>query len=162
MISLNGSWTDWALKIHVSIIIHINIKWTQDMCVINDPLGQTHSPISSDQSFQKTFVLWYFEKWGRTRVKIMITDSRDGGSANWINWDLCVLCVIYCTNINEHVHQCLLCMSILHSFSWGCPFSQSSLSIRLLLSSSGAQESHCQRRQLTLQVSGNHLYRIYW
>ena len=35
---------------------------------INDPLGRTHSPTSSDHYFQATFcsVLRYFEQWGRT------------------------------------------------------------------------------------------------
>ena len=28
------------------------------MCVINDPLGQTHNPTSSDSNFQVTFVVF--------------------------------------------------------------------------------------------------------
>ena len=64
-----------------------------DMRVINDPLGQTHSPASSDNYFRLKF--WFvsqdFEKWERTdiettRAKIMITTGRDCGSASWINY----------------------------------------------------------------------------
>ena len=40
------------------------------MCVINDPLGQTHSPASGDHCVSHMkyfFVLRHFEKWdGRT------------------------------------------------------------------------------------------------
>ena len=35
-------------------------------CVFNDPLGQTHSPTSSDHYFHETCALQYFEQWGRT------------------------------------------------------------------------------------------------
>ena len=40
----------------------------QDMCAINDPLGQTHSPASSDHYSRLKFVLFCdnMEKWGRT------------------------------------------------------------------------------------------------
>ena len=55
-------------------------------CVINDPLGQTHSPAGS---FQATFILRYFKKWGtgvltEICVKIMITTGWVCGSAEWI------------------------------------------------------------------------------
>ena len=54
-------------------------------CVINDPLGQTHSLASSDHYFM-LFCFARFEKWGRTYVqKTMITTGRDFGSAEWIN-----------------------------------------------------------------------------
>ena len=44
------------------------IEKEQDMCTINDPLGQTHSPASSDHYYRLkfVFVLQDFEKWGRT------------------------------------------------------------------------------------------------
>ena len=47
------------------------IKTIQDMCAINDPLGQTHSPASSDhysrlKVLKSCFVLRDFEMWGRT------------------------------------------------------------------------------------------------
>ena len=64
----------------------------QDMCAINDPLGQIHSPASSDHysHLKFVFVLRDFEKWERTdvqtpRAKIVITTGRDFGSASWIN-----------------------------------------------------------------------------
>ena len=57
------------------------------MRVINDPLGQTHSPASSDPYFRLNFVLFFrdFEKWARTygrttRAKIVTTAGRDCGS----------------------------------------------------------------------------------
>ena len=34
--------------------------------VINYPLGQTHSLASSEHCFRLKFVLFHFEKWGRT------------------------------------------------------------------------------------------------
>ena len=57
-------------------------------CVINDPLGQTHSLASSDHYFL-LFCFDRFEKWGRTNgrttcTKIMINTGRDCGSAEWI------------------------------------------------------------------------------
>ena len=64
------------------------------MSVINDPLGQTHSPASSDRYSRLKFVL-YCEimksgderKDGRTdnTCDIVVTTGRDCGSASWIN-----------------------------------------------------------------------------
>ena len=65
-------------------------KKSQDMFVINDPLGQTHCSTSSDTYFHVTFVLfWDILKSAARRsdktCKIMITSVRDCGSAEWIN-----------------------------------------------------------------------------
>ena len=61
----------------------------KNMCAIN---GQTHSFVSSDHySLESGFVLRDFlEKRGRmdvqtSRANIVITTSRDCGSASWIN-----------------------------------------------------------------------------
>ena len=65
-------------------------------CVINDPLGQTHSPTSSDHYFQATFVLFCdilksgdgrSEGRAETCTKVMITTCLDCGAAEWINND---------------------------------------------------------------------------
>ena len=58
-----------------------------DMCAIKDPLGQTHSSASGDHNFHLkiVFALRDFEKWRRTCVKIMITNIRHCGSADWIH-----------------------------------------------------------------------------
>ena len=60
------------------------------MCVINDPLGQTHSSVSSDYYFHLKFVLFceiYKSGDGKMdvqtqRVKIMIPTVRDCGLPN--------------------------------------------------------------------------------
>ena len=61
-----------------------HVKNTQDMSLIDDPLGQTHSPSSSDHYFHAKFVLFWdsMKSTDETRVKIMITIGR--GSASWI------------------------------------------------------------------------------
>ena len=54
-------------------------------CVINDPLGQTHSLVGSDHYFLLFVLLDLKSGDGRTDVQnIMITTSRDCGSAEWI------------------------------------------------------------------------------
>ena len=63
-------------------------KWNRT-CVINDPLGQTHSVASSDHYFL-LFCFARSEKWRRTDerttcAKIVITTGRDCGTAEWIN-----------------------------------------------------------------------------
>ena len=65
----------------------------EDMSAINDPLGQTHSPASSDHYSHLKVVLFceiLKSPDGRTdgrtpRAKIVITTGRDCGSASWIN-----------------------------------------------------------------------------
>ena len=66
---------------------------TLNWCVINDPLGQTHSLASSEHCF--VLNLFCFEKWGRTDAdvrtddmctKTMIPTGLDCGLAEWINW----------------------------------------------------------------------------
>ena len=65
----------------------------QDICVINDPLGQTQSPASSDHYFYlKLGLLWEIFKSGDGRMdvqteceKIVTTTDRDCGSVKWIN-----------------------------------------------------------------------------
>ena len=60
-------------------------------CVINDHLGHTDSPISSDHYFHATFVLfceilkiWDGRMAGQTlRVKIVITFGHECGLASW-------------------------------------------------------------------------------
>ena len=54
------------------------------MCAINDPLGQTHSPASSDHL--KFVLFWEILTDVHTPfVEIVITTGRDYGSASWIN-----------------------------------------------------------------------------
>ena len=66
------------------------------MRVINDPLGQTHSFVSSDRysCLNVLFCEILNSGWQRTdgrtdvqttRAKIVITTGRDCGSASWIN-----------------------------------------------------------------------------
>ena len=69
----------------------IKITVIQDMCAINDPLGQSHSPASSDH-YSRLKVALFCEIWkvGRTYgqttcAEIVITTGRDCGSASWIN-----------------------------------------------------------------------------
>ena len=56
------------------------------------PSARPIVPTNSDHYFQATFVLRYFEKWGRlvvrteTCAKILITTGRDCGAAEWINF----------------------------------------------------------------------------
>ena len=61
----------------------------QHMCVINDPLGQFHSPASSDHYLHfKIIVFCSILKSTDVRttcVKTKITTSRDYGWAEWIN-----------------------------------------------------------------------------
>ena len=61
--------------------------------VINDPLGRTHSPASSNHYFHLKIVFFLnLEKLGRTyrqttcvEIKIVITAGRDCGLVSWIN-----------------------------------------------------------------------------
>ena len=56
------------------------------MCVINDPLGQTHSPSSSDHYSHLKVVLFCENfKSDDTTCKIVITTGFDRGLASWIN-----------------------------------------------------------------------------
>ena len=57
-----------------------------DVCAINGPFGQTHSPNSSDHCSRLKIVLFCENlKVGRTtHAKILITTGRDCGSAEWI------------------------------------------------------------------------------
>ena len=62
-------------------------------CVINDPLGQTHSPVRSDHYFHWKLFCFEIMKSGdgckegqAPRVKIVIAPRRDCGSAKWINF----------------------------------------------------------------------------
>ena len=59
------------------------------MCAINDPLGQTHCPTSSDHYSHLKIVLFceiVKSAEGRTpRAEIVITTGRGCGSASWIN-----------------------------------------------------------------------------
>ena len=53
-------------------------NWRQDMSAINDPLGQTHSPASSDHySHLKVVVLRDFEKWGADVHTDSMCDNSD-------------------------------------------------------------------------------------
>ena len=55
--------------------------------VVNDPLCQTHSPVSSDHYSHLKIVLFcsiFKIEDGRTFVKIMVTTGRVCGSASWI------------------------------------------------------------------------------
>ena len=77
------------IKIFVRIFLFIfhSIARLKENKIVNDPLGQTHSP---DHYFQATFVMRYFEKWGtdvrtKTSAKIIITTGQDFGAAEWIN-----------------------------------------------------------------------------
>ena len=58
------------------------------MCVVNDPLGQTHIPASSGHYFQLKLVMFCAilkSGDGRTTcVKRVITTVRDCGSTEWI------------------------------------------------------------------------------
>ena len=62
----------------------------QDRCVINDPLGQTHSLASSEHCFRFKFVLFWKVGMDRrtdertTCAKTMIPTGRDCGLAEWI------------------------------------------------------------------------------
>ena len=73
------------------LTIRVRHSWHK-ICVINDPLGPTHSPTSSDHYFHTTFVSFCDilksgsgRTDGRTEIcaKIMITTGRDCGSAEW-------------------------------------------------------------------------------
>ena len=59
------------------------------MCAINDPIGQTHSPASSNHYSRLKVVLFHeILKSGdgqTTRAKIVIITGRDCGLAEWIN-----------------------------------------------------------------------------
>ena len=63
----------------------------RDMCAINDPFGQTHTPASSDHYFHLEIVLCFAQFWKvgmdvqTPDVKIVITTGRDFGSPEWIN-----------------------------------------------------------------------------
>ena len=59
---------------------------SQDMCAVNDPLGQTHSPASSDHYSHLKIVLFceILTDGQTTRAKIVIT-AHHVGSASWIN-----------------------------------------------------------------------------
>ena len=68
-------------------------KYVQDLCDINDPLGQTHIPASSNlYSHMKLVCFVDFQKWGQmygrtdsTGEITMIITGCDCGSASWIN-----------------------------------------------------------------------------
>ena len=57
--------------------------------LINDLLAQNHNPARRDHYFHLKLVLFcdILKKWKRTggRVKIVISTSRDCGSAEWVN-----------------------------------------------------------------------------
>ena len=83
----------FAVQMHSSqISIFGKILWAQklqEMCAINDPLGQTHRPTSrlSLFSIETCFVLRNFEKSGWTKDKKCENSDYycDCGSASWIN-----------------------------------------------------------------------------
>ena len=94
--------------------------------VINDPLGQTHSPTISDHYFHLNVVLFFKNLKsppvpGRTFIKIVITTCRDFGSASWINskflWRKSNKCMIFALN-------CILLdpkiANLYISFAYGC------------------------------------------
>ena len=76
------------MKIHYFATLFYN-----KTCVINDPLGQTHTCLASSDHYFLLFCFARFEKWvrtdgtnGRTKcAKIIITTGRDFWSAEWIN-----------------------------------------------------------------------------
>ena len=65
---------------------------SRDMCAVNDPLGQTHSRVSSDHYSQLKVVLFCEILKSRdggtdvqtTLAKIVITTGRECGSPSWI------------------------------------------------------------------------------
>ena len=70
----------------------VSDKYTEDICAINDPLGQIPNPASSYHYSHSKFVLFcdIFEKWRwmdvqKPRAKIVITTGCGHGSASWIN-----------------------------------------------------------------------------
>ena len=47
-----------AMRFRTSDCFSVAYNAEQDMCAINDPLGQTHSPASSDHYFHSKIVLF--------------------------------------------------------------------------------------------------------
>ena len=79
-------------------MLYHNCKVNKTLAVINDPVCQSHSTVSSDHdSHLKVVLFGEIVKSGdgwTTCVKIWITGCRDCGSASWINmtYEKCHLC----------------------------------------------------------------------